>query len=174
MSLSDIFSLHIKTSRNRRTAPKAVHILNSADMSLGSVKPLIILAAMLVASTEALMKPLPPYVGMPTQDGLTRLFFSSRVTRRDPMISMSCFAGYIGESNLIAEQYSGAYSACLKDAQRSRRGIDIDFLPARRSIELSAESVCRALTKCNKVNGTLDSFNCHAAAVSRNDSICHE
>lgn len=172
MSLSDIFGLHIKASRNRRSAPKATHILDSADMSLGSVKPLVFLAAMLVASSEAVMRPLPPYMGMPTQDGLTRLFFNSRVTHRDPKTSVSCFAGYIGESNLIAEQYSGAYSECLQQAQKSRRGIDTDFLPTRRKIEQSAQSVCRALTKCNQVRGTLDSFNCHAAAVSRKAPKC--
>lgn len=127
---------------------------------------MLFLALILAASAEGVIRPLPPYVGLPTQDGLTRLFFNSRVTRRDPKTSVSCFAGYIGESNLIAEQYSGAYSECLQQAHSSRRGIDKDFLATRRRIEQSAESVCGTLRVCSKINGTLDSFNCHAAAVS--------
>ncbi|XP_064539394.1 uncharacterized protein LOC135429119 [Drosophila montana] len=138
-------------------------------MSLGSVKLMLFLALILAAaSAEGVIRPLPPYVGLPTQDGLTRLFFNSRVTRRDPRTSVSCFAGYIGESNLIAEQYSGAYTGCLHEAQNSRRGIDRDFLATRRRIEQSAESVCGTLRVCSKINGTLDSFNCHAAAGSNN------
>ncbi|ALC42955.1 CG16762, partial [Drosophila busckii] len=135
---------------------------------LTSVKVFTLLLAVIAAAKAVNIRPLPPYVGLPTQDGLTRLFFNSKVTRRDPRVSVACFAGYIGESNLIAEQYSGAYSGCLQQAQDARRGIDNDFLHTRHKIELSARSVCASLTYCSRVNGTLDSFNCHAAAGSNN------
>lgn len=139
----------------------------SSEMSQLSLNFLLPLALLLAASTaEAIIRPLPPYLGAPTQDGLTRLFLNSRLTRNNPRISMSCFAGYIGESSLIAELYSEAYNGCLEEAYNSRRGIDKDFLPIRREIESSAESVCNALRVCGKTNDTLDSFNCHAAIVS--------
>ncbi|EDV38701.1 uncharacterized protein Dana_GF24864 [Drosophila ananassae] len=122
----------------------------------------------LAPSGEAISRPLPPYVGLPSQDSLTHLFLTSRVTRRDPFASVACFGGYIGESNSITELYSGDYSVCAKQAQDSRRGIDTDFLPTRRSIERSGERVCQELRACNKINGTLDSLNCHANVGSNN------
>ncbi|KAM8710339.1 hypothetical protein ACLKA7_017037 [Drosophila subpalustris] len=137
-------------------------------MSQRSLNLLLPLALLLAVGAEAVVRPLPPYVGLPTQDGLTRLFFNSRLTRRDPKTSVSCFAGYIGESNLITEQYSGAYSECLAVAQNSRRGIDKEFLSTRWRIESAAENVCNALRICGKTNDTLDSFNCHAAIGSNN------
>ncbi|EDV95530.1 exocyst complex component 5 [Drosophila grimshawi] len=133
-----------------------------------SVNFVVLLAVVLIALAEGVIQPLPPHVGLPTQDGLTRLFFNSRVTRRDPRTSVACFEGYIGESNLIAEQYSGAYGGCLHEAQNSRHGIDKDFLPMRHRIEKSAQAVCDSLRICSQVNVTLDSFNCHAAAGSNN------
>lgn len=138
-------------------------------MSTRVLHLLSMVALLLAVSTEAIIRPLPPYVGLPTQDGLTRLFLNSQVTRRDPLTSVACFAGYIGESNVITENYSAAYSGCLQEAQNSRRGIDRDFLPTRLKIEKSAVSVCKALDTCNKVNGTLDAFNCHANSVSTRD-----
>ncbi|EDW78815.2 uncharacterized protein Dwil_GK12510 [Drosophila willistoni] len=129
---------------------------------------LILSSLAVLAFAEGISRPFPPYVGLPTQDGLTRLFLSSRVTRRDPFASVACFAGYIGESNLITEQYSTDYSVCSEQAQNSRKGIDHDFLPTRRLIERSAEKVCRDLNLCNKINNTLDSFNCHANVGSNN------
>lgn len=138
--------------------------MSAREMCLLPMVALLFL--LLVVSSEGIIRPLPPYVGLPTQDGLTRLFLNSRVTRRDPRISVACFAGYIGESNLIAENYSASYTGCMREAQDSRRGIDLDFLPTRRKIEQSALRVCSALNACNKVNSTLDSFNCHANAVS--------
>ncbi|SPP87609.1 uncharacterized protein LOC117588914 [Drosophila guanche] len=138
------------------------------------VSPLLLLllvcaaAVLLAPAAEAISRPLPPYVGLPTQDGLTHLFLNSRVTRRDPMASVACFGGYIGESNQIAEIYSFNYSTCANEAQNSRKGIDSDFIPTRRTIERSAGRVCEDLRKCNSINGTLDSFNCHATVGSNN------
>ncbi|XP_034483229.1 uncharacterized protein LOC117788552 [Drosophila innubila] len=137
-----------------------------SQLSLILLLPLALLLA--VSSTEAVVTRLPPYRVAPSQDGLTRLFFNSRLTRNDPKTSMSCFAGYIFESSQIAEQYSGAYSGCLAEAQNSRLGIDKDFLPTRRRIERSAESVCKALRVCSETKDTLDSFNCHSAIGSNN------
>ncbi|EDW33183.1 GL24611 [Drosophila persimilis] len=136
-----------------------------------SLRMLLLCAAALLTvapAAEAISRPLPPYVGLPTQDGLTHLFLNSRVTRRDPMASVACFGGYIGESNQIAEIYSANYSTCAKEAQNSRKGIDSDFIPTRRTIERSAGRVCEDLRKCNSINGTLDSFNCHATVGSNN------
>ncbi|XP_037720974.1 uncharacterized protein LOC119554219 [Drosophila subpulchrella] len=138
---------------------------------MSSVKVLALLAVIgLVAlsSVEGISRPLPPYVGLPTQDGLTRLFLNSRVTHRDPFASVACFGGYIGESNLIAELYSANFTGCAKASANSRKGIDTDFLATRRTIRLSSERVCQELQVCNGINGTLDSFNCHARVGSNN------
>ncbi|XP_020814413.1 uncharacterized protein LOC110188848 [Drosophila serrata] len=122
----------------------------------------------LVVPVDSVSRPLPPYVGLPTQDGLTQLFLSSRVTRRDPMASVACFGGYIGESNLIAELYSGDYSNCSQRMQIGRKGIDSDFLATRKTIKLSSDRVCEELRECNAIENTLDSFNCHATVGSNN------
>ncbi|XP_016990889.2 uncharacterized protein LOC108052878 [Drosophila rhopaloa] len=138
------------------------------EMSVKMLASLAVIGFLVLSSAEGISRPLPPYVGLPTQDGLTRLFLNSRVTHRDPFASVACFGGYIGESNLIAELYSANYSSCAKAAQNSRRGIDHDFLATRRTIRLSSERVCQELSVCNRINGTLDSFNCHAAVGSNN------
>ncbi|XP_043649626.1 uncharacterized protein LOC122617722 [Drosophila teissieri] len=129
---------------------------------------LAVIGLLVVSPAEAISRPLPPYVGLPTQDGLTRLFLSSRVTQRDPFASVACFGGYIGESNLIAELYSANYTSCYNAAANSRRGIDSDFLATRRTIRLSSDRVCGELRACNQINGTLESFKCHANVGSNN------
>ncbi|EDV50307.2 uncharacterized protein LOC6546495 [Drosophila erecta] len=138
---------------------------------MSSVKILASLAViglLVLSPAEGVSRPLPPYVGLPTQDGLTRLFLNSRVTQRDPFASVACFGGYIGESNLIAELYSANYTSCYTAAADSRKGIDSDFLATRRTIRLSSDRVCSELRACNKINGTLESFKCHANVGSNN------
>ncbi|XP_017011602.2 uncharacterized protein [Drosophila takahashii] len=129
---------------------------------------LLLIALVALSPAEGISRPLPPYVGLPTQDGLTRLFLNSRVTHRDPFASVACFGGYIGESNLIAELYSNNFTNCLKTSTNSRRGIDADFLATRRTIRLSSERVCQELSACNGINSTLASFKCHANVGSNN------
>lgn len=123
---------------------------------------LLPLVALLVAvNAQGIISP--PNVNLLTQEGLTRLFFNAR----DPQTALACFAGYIAESNLITANYSAAYSECLSEAQDSRRGIDLKFLPTRNKIDQSVLSLCSVLSDCIKVNSTLGSFNCHANAVSK-------
>ncbi|XP_032575592.1 uncharacterized protein LOC6610488 [Drosophila sechellia] len=138
---------------------------------MSSVKVLASLAViglLVLSPAEGISRPLPPYVGLPTQDGLTRLFLNSRVTQTDPFASVACFGGYIGESNLIAELYSANYTKCYNAAADSRKGIDADFLATRRTIRLSSERVCSELRACNNINTTLASFQCHANVGSNN------
>ncbi|XP_017057730.1 uncharacterized protein LOC108099006 [Drosophila ficusphila] len=138
------------------------------EISAKVLASLAVIGVVFLAPASGISRPLPPYVGLPTQDGLTRLFLNSRVTQRDPFASVACFGGYIGESNQIAERYSANYSRCATVAQNSRKGIDTDFLGTRRTIQRSSERVCQELSVCNRINGTLDSFDCHAAVGSNN------
>lgn len=126
-------------------------------MSTPMLLLLSILALLVAVSAQELVSP-----PKPTQDELTHLLKNSR----DPRTAVACFTSYIVESNLITANYSEAYSVCLRNAQDSRRGIDLDFLPTRRSIEKSALNLCIALNECSQINNTLKSFNCQANAVS--------
>lgn len=138
---------------------------NTVVMSSPVVHLLPIVALLVAVSAQGFNSP--PNVNLPTQEGLTRLFFNAR----DPQTALACFAGYIGESNLITANYSEEYSRCLTDAQDSRRSLDSRFLPTRNKIDQTVVSVCSALSDCIKVNSTLGSFNCHANAVSTSDKM---
>lgn len=134
-------------------------------MSSPVVHLLPIVALLVAVSAQGYISP--PSVNLPTQEGLTRLFFNAR----DPQTALACFAGYIAESNLITANYSAAYSKCLREAQDSRRGLDSRFLPTRNQIDRTVVKLCSALSDCINVNSTLGSFNCHANAVSTSDKI---
>ncbi|XP_017070785.1 uncharacterized protein LOC108107691 [Drosophila eugracilis] len=138
------------------------------EMSVKILASLAVIGLVALSPAEGISRPLPPYVGLPTADGLTQLFLKSRTTQRDPFASVACFGGYIGESNLIAEDYSGNYSTCFNTSRVARESIDNDFKITRRTIELSSERVCHELSVCNKKNSTLESFRCHADVGSNN------
>ncbi|EDW50204.1 GM14119 [Drosophila sechellia] len=124
---------------------------------MSSVKVLASLAViglLVLSPAEGISRPLPPYVGLPTQDGLTRLFLNSRVTQTDSL----CLGG----------MFRANYTKCYNAAADSRKGIDADFLATRRTIRLSSERVCSELRACNNINTTLASFQCHANVGSNN------
>ncbi|XP_014102935.2 uncharacterized protein [Bactrocera oleae] len=126
------------------------------------------IAILLTAALQPAMSQLPHSAGLPSQQGLARLLFTSRLTALNPQVSVACFTDYIGHSNSISEAYGQDYKQCLLEASEERKQIDGDSVKERHEVVDAAEAVCSSLRICNEQNNTLELFNCHTKIGSEN------
>ncbi|XP_018801862.1 PREDICTED: uncharacterized protein LOC108976895 [Bactrocera latifrons] len=126
------------------------------------------IAILLTAALQPVMSQLPHSAGLPSQQGLARLLFTSRITALNPQVSVACFTDYIRHSNSISEAYGQDYKQCLLEASEERKQIDDDSARERQEVVHAAEAVCSSLHACNEVSNTLELFNCHTKIGSAN------
>lgn len=106
------------------------------------------------------------YPGRPDAHNLANLFFRSRMSARDPAVTMACFSDYMIKTNDVGEAYGEAYNQCLVDAKDGRKLIEQEMSGHRADIVHSSQDVCKSLNTCNGLNTTLAIFSCHAEIVS--------
>ncbi|XP_017482181.1 PREDICTED: uncharacterized protein LOC108371182, partial [Rhagoletis zephyria] len=116
---------------------------------------------LLAVGLQLAQSQLPPNAALPSQKGLVRLLFTSRITALNPQVSVACFTDYIAYSSAIGEAYGRKYKSCLLEASEERKQIDSDSVLERREIVEASEAVCSSLRMCNDLNNTLELFNCH-------------
>ncbi|XP_011195546.2 uncharacterized protein LOC105220756 [Zeugodacus cucurbitae] len=128
----------------------------------------LVITILLTAALQPAMSQIPHSVGLPSQQGLARLLFTSRITALNPQVSVACFTDYIGHSNSISEAYGQDYKHCLVEASEERKQIDGVSAKERREVVEASEVVCSSLRACNEHNNTMELFNCHTKIGSEN------
>uniref|UniRef100_W8C354 Protein TsetseEP domain-containing protein n=1 Tax=Ceratitis capitata TaxID=7213 RepID=W8C354_CERCA len=130
----------------------------------------LVIALLLAVGLQTTMAQVPQHnpAMLPSQRGLAHLLFTSRISALNPQVSVACFTDYIAHSNAISEAYGQDYKGCLLEASEERKHIDESSAVERREIVDASEAVCASLRACNKLNTTLELFNCHTKIGTEN------